>query len=303
MSSCFEMKPMSIAHQTYTSFRDKWENNPDLAFAMTQREGSEIHQWILNRNGFADGAAMRSYLKGRSRILDAGCGNGRVTALLHTYSTQFTQIVGVDLAAADIACRNLEGLSRVRVEKGDLLEDLSHLGQFDFIYCQEVLHHTQDPKAAFLNLVSLLVPSGEIAIYVYKVKAPAREFVDDHVRKAISDLDYSDAIKSMEQITELGRALSEVRRSVKVPAVDVLGIESGEYDIQRLFYHFFCKCFWNPELSFEANVAINYDWYHPQLCTRHTLTEIRGWFTDARLDIQQEHVDPYGITMRGRKPA
>jgi len=75
---------MSTAEQTFTSFRDKWENNPDLAFAMTQREGSEIHSWILNRNGFADSEALRAYLADKKRVLDAGCGNGRVTALLHT---------------------------------------------------------------------------------------------------------------------------------------------------------------------------------------------------------------------------
>jgi SAM-dependent methyltransferase len=294
---------MNTAAQTFTSFRDKWENNPDLAFAMTQREGSEIHSWILNRNGFADSAALRTYLASKKRVLDAGCGNGRVTALLHTHAAESTQIVGVDLTAADVARRNLEGLPRVRIEQGDLLQDLSHLGQFDFVYCQEVLHHTRDPKAAFLNLTQLLEPGGEIAIYVYKVKAPAREFVDDHVRDAISNLEYKDAMKAMEQITELGRVLSDLRTSVKVPAVDVLGIDAGEYDVQRLLYNFFCKCFWNPELSFEANVAINYDWYHPQLCTRHTAPEIRGWFVDAGLELRQEHVDPYGITMRGRKPS
>jgi SAM-dependent methyltransferase len=294
---------MSTASQTFTSFKDKWENNPDLAFAMTQREGSEIHDWIVNRNGFADAGELRAYLAGKKRILDAGCGNGRVTALLHTNSGPTAQVVGVDLTAADVARRNLEGLPRLRIEQGDLLGDLSALGTFDFIYCQEVLHHTRDPKGAFVNLTGLLEPGGEIAIYVYKVKAPAREFVDDYVRRAISGLPYADAMKAMEQITELGRVLSDVQGKVKVPAVDVLGIEAGEYEVQRFLYHFFCKCFWNADLSFEANVAINYDWYHPQLCTRHTVQEVREWFRDAGLAVNHEHVDPYGITMRGRKPA
>lgn len=292
---------MSTASQTFTSFRDKWENNPDLAFAMTQREGSDIYNWILGRNGFKDAAALRAYLAGKRRVLDAGCGNGRVTALLHNHTGEGTEVVGVDLTAAEVARKNLEGNPRIRVEQGDLLEDLSRLGKFDFIYCQEVLHHTRDPQGGFRNLTTLLEPGGEIAIYVYKVKAPAREFVDDYVRNAISGLEYGKAMKAMEQLTELGRVLSETGGKVTVPAVDVLGIEAGEYDVQRFLYHFFCKCFWNPELSFEANVAINYDWYHPQLCTRHTPSEIRGWFEQAGLTVNHEHVDPYGITMRGRK--
>ena len=39
----------TISAQTKTSFRDKWVNNPDLAFAETVREGSDIFNWILNR--------------------------------------------------------------------------------------------------------------------------------------------------------------------------------------------------------------------------------------------------------------
>ena len=103
------------------------------------------------------------------------------------------------------------------------------------------------------------------------------------------------------QITELGRALSESGHKVKVPSVDLLGIEAGEYDTQRFVYHFFMKCFWNPALSFDENVAINYDWYHPQLASRHTSQEVEGWFRDAGLETTHRCVDPYGITMRGAR--
>ncbi len=50
----------------------------------------------------------------------------------------------------------------------DMLGDLAPLGEFDLIYCQEVLHHTADPAAAFRNLVGRLRPGGELAIYVYR---------------------------------------------------------------------------------------------------------------------------------------
>ena len=79
----------------------------------------------------------------------------------------------------------------------------------------------------------------------------------------------------------------------------MLGIQAGTYDVQRLIYHFFAKCFWNPEMDFESNAAINFDWYHPQLCTRHTLEEVEGWFARARLHIVHRCVDHYGITVRG----
>jgi len=287
---------------TKQSFSDKWSHNERLAFEETLREGSEIQKWILARNGFQSKADLVSHLQNRRRILDAGCGNGRVTALLRECSSpEWTQIVAIDLVAAEVASRNLSTYRNIEVREGDLLSNLSSLGRFDFIYCQEVLHHTADPQRAFTNVCSLLEPGGEIAIYVYKRKAPVREFVDDYVRGKIAPLNYEEAIKASRDITELGRILAELNCKVQVPGVPVLGIEAGEYDLQRFLYHFFMKCFWNPSLSYDENVAINYDWYHPQLCSRHTSDEVRQWFQRAGLTVAHEYVDCYGITMRGRR--
>jgi SAM-dependent methyltransferase len=285
---------------TKQSFLDKWTHNEALAFGETLREGSEIQNWILTRNGFLSRTELASFLEGKRRILDAGCGNGRVTALLRECSPA-AEIVGIDAVSAEIASRNLSSYKNVRVLSKDLLSDLRDLGQFDFIYCQEVLHHTADPQRAFSNLAALLDPGGELAVYVYRKKAPAREFNDDYIRERISGLSYEEAMAVCRQITAFGKAVAEKNVTVQVPAVDVLEIPAGEYSAQRLIYHFFMKCFWNSNLSFEENAAINYDWYHPQLSSRHTLEEVRTWFSDLKLDIIHECVDFYGITVRGRR--
>ena len=287
--------------QTLCSFRDKWEQNRNLAFSETLKEGSDIFTWILNRNGLSCAAEFERWLFPRTRILDAGCGNGRVTALINKYAQPAAEIIAIDLTAAEVARDNLANIDRITVHKKDLLEDLSDLGYFDLIYCQEVLHHTSNPLGAFLNLCRQLKRKGEIAVYVYKRKAPIREFADDCVRDRISSLPYEQAMSAMREITELGKALSDFSMKIKVPDVKVLEIPAGEYDIQRLIYHFFLKCFWNPALSFEENAAINYDWYHPQLCSRHTLEEVLGWYSEAGLHVIHQCVDFYGITVRGVK--
>lgn len=293
---------MSEQTNTKQSFHDKWSKNTDCAFEQTITEGTDIFNWILTRNGFADSAQLKDFLSRKKRILDAGCGNGRVTALLRKYSDEAnTEVVGIDLVAADIARQNLRNAKNMRFAAKDLLGDLRDLGSFDFIYCQEVLHHTSDPEGAFSNLASLLESDGEIAIYVYKQKAPVREFVDDYVRNKIAELPYEEAYKACEQITALGKALADAKIRIEVPNVDVLEIKGGEYDLQRFVYHFFMKCFWNDELSMNDNVVINYDWYHPQLCSRHTIEEVREWFRKNDLHIVQECVDFYGITVRGKK--
>jgi SAM-dependent methyltransferase len=285
---------------TAQSFRDKWEKNIQAFYAETLRSGSDTQNWILARNGFSSADEFSSHLSDRRRILDAGCGNGRVTALLRNLAPEVAEIVGIDLVAADVARENFKDVPRTHFETCDLTTNLSSLGQFDFIYCQEVLHHTADPVRSFNNLRELLSPNGELAIYVYKEKAPAREFVDDYVRDQISGMSYKEAMAHSAQITDFGRALAEANLKVKVPQVDVLGIEAGEYDLQRLLYHFFAKCYWNPDVSYEENVLVNYDWYHPQVSTRHTLQEVETWFDQAGLKIEHRCVDFYGITVRGR---
>jgi SAM-dependent methyltransferase len=294
-----------MASNTDRSFLDKWQENKSLVFEETLDPNTDIHRWIVTRNGFVDDADWSRHLRDKRRILDAGCGNGRVTALLRSLSDPAgTEVVGFDKVSAAIARENLRATSNLAIYEGDLLGDLSFLGTFDFIYCQEVLHHTSDPARAFANLSRLLAPAGEIAIYVYKKKAPTREFVDDYVRTQIASLPYDQAIQACEQITQLGKALSELNVTFHSPRVDALEIVEGDYDLQRFIYHFFMKCFWNPSLSFKDNAVINYDWYHPQLCSRHTMPEVLEWFAAAGLTVAYSGEDFYGITVRGvRSPA
>ena len=143
---------------TLQSFRDKWEKNMNAFYAEALREGSDTQHWIIGRNGFGSLVELKNYLAATKRILDAGCGNGRVTALLRMLAPEHTEIVGIDLVGADVARENFKDISLTHFETRDLLGDLSGLGSFDFIYRQEVLHHTTDPERAFRNVSSLLAP-------------------------------------------------------------------------------------------------------------------------------------------------
>lgn len=286
-------------NQTHGSFKAKWENNQESFYSDLLNQGSEITQWVLKRNGFTSFTDFKAYLDTKSSILDAGCGNGRVTNLMAGLTSK--PITGIDFSSYEVASRNLSSYSHVKVKQANLLEDLSHVGKFDFIYCQEVLHHTGDAHKSFKNLVNILLPGGDIAIYVYKQKAPVREFVDDLIRDKIKELSYQDATKICEGITELGKVLSQLNQKVTVPDIEVLGIKSGTYDLQRFIYHYFMKCFWNPGLTKSENVTINYDWYHPEDCTRHTMEEVKGWFQSAKLEVTKATEDEYGLTVWGRK--
>ena len=95
------------------SFSDKWQQNKTLAFSETLREGSDVFNWIITRNGFSCSVDFSKYLSSKRHILDAGCGNGRVTALLHSYAHHEANLVGIDLTSAEVAAENLSHLDRV----------------------------------------------------------------------------------------------------------------------------------------------------------------------------------------------
>ena len=288
--------------QTKYSFGEKWRSSADFHTGGLAAFDSDTINWVVTRNGFGTVERFAEYLDQFNSILDAGCGNGRILGLFCDLLGDNHQYFGVDLAAAEVARKNLESKG-VKVFEGDLTNSstLDPIPRPEFIYCQEVLHHTSDPALSFKNLVDLLASGGEIAIYVYKQKAPVREFTDDYVRSLISDMSHDEAMELTRDFAEFGKALSNVNASVEVPDLRLLGIEAGSYPIQRLLYHFFVKCYWNPELSDEDNNMINFDWYHPSLCSRHTLEEVLDWFSINELEVVHSYVDEYGITVRGKK--
>lgn len=293
---------MNKTSQTRYSFAEKWSASAEFQTGGEKGFDSDTLGWIVSRNGFSSLADFGTHLSRFRTILDAGCGNGRILGLIADVVNSETSLIGLDFAAAEIARKNLG--NRVKeIFAVDLMDasSLSVIPRPDFIYCQEVLHHTSNPERSFLNLVDILLPGGEIAIYVYKKKSPVREFTDDFVRERIKSLDSTEAMRQASQFAQLGKVLSELDVEFDVAAVEALEIPAGRYTIQRFLYNFFAKCYWNPELSVEHNNMINFDWYHPSLCSRHTLVEVHGWFKSADLTVIHSHVDEYGITMRGVK--
>ena len=73
----------------------------------------------------------------------------------------------------------IEGTSFVQA---DVLDLPFRPESFDAIFSEGVLHHTPSTEAAFQALVPLLRPGGELLFYVYRRKAPLREFADDYIR-------------------------------------------------------------------------------------------------------------------------
>jgi ubiquinone/menaquinone biosynthesis C-methylase UbiE len=282
--------------QTVQSFGQKWAKH------QYYREHTRdfYTDWYLQRYGFVDRAGLRRALEDVRFALDAGTGSGRDAA-------NFAELSDATVYAADTS-REALGVARREVTNPRVAfvqADLNHLPFpdefFDFISCDQVIHHTPDPRTTFENLRRKLRTGGTICCYVYKKKAVLREFTDDYVRDQIRDLSLDQAMRVCDGITHLGQALARLNVDIEIEQdIPVLGIRKGKMDLQRFFHWNIMKCFWNDEFDFFTNHIVNVDWYHPEHCFRYEPETFRAWF-DHGWNVQAWDVQHAGISCRARK--
>lgn len=279
--------------RTERSFSAKWRKARDYR----SKTGNFYTAWYLQRYGFKDLRSLRSFLAGKRFILDAGTGTGRDSNLYTENSS--AQVFGIDISEGiHIAYRDLRGTNNLHLLRADLTELPFAAGFFDFIACDQVLHHTPDPKESLHRLLRCLAKGGHILFYVYRKKGPIREFSDDYLRQATTEMSEEDCYRFAQTMTRFGRALSDLRVKIRVPEdIPNLDLKAGSYDLQRFFHWNVFKCFWNDSFDYNSNVIINFDWYHPKHAHRYTEKEIRGWCRDAGLRIVHFDVIESGISV------
>ena len=268
--------------QTNSAFSEKWST-------LESAGSSNVEQfqkgWLLDLYGFGTEKSLEAFLATRTVILDAGCGLGGKSAWLATLAPGAI-VFGVDYSeAANIAAERYRDVPNLFFIRGDIADLPFKPGVVDFILCDQVIHHTQNPRQTFAHLSSLLSADGRFACYVYAKKALPRELIDDYFRQATLDLSHEDLWAFSGQMTQLGKALSDLNLTFVAPEIPVLGIKGGEYDIQRFIYWNFLKCFYRPDWSKAENDACNFDWYAPSNAARYTPEDIRGWVQELRLRI------------------
>ena len=219
-------------------------------------------------------------------VLEVGIGSGSSSRLWASHSKEFH---GVDISKAvyrvPLNLKNLKTnliLSQADINKLPYLDE-----SFDVIVSNGVFHHTPNTKLSLKNSLKKLKIGGFCIFYIYNTKSPIREFSDDYVRSKISDLSYDEAWNKIKSLTDFGKLLHEKNIQITIPFdLDLFGIKTGTYDLQRLIYDHFFKCFWNESWGYDHSNLVNVDWYHPKYCWRHTEDEIRSWCSDFNLDIE-----------------
>jgi ubiquinone/menaquinone biosynthesis C-methylase UbiE/uncharacterized protein YbaR (Trm112 family) len=285
--------------RTEDAFSAKWRHHHENHHAKDWIEFQT--KWFLERYEWESLDKFNDFLNTKTKILDAGTGIGNSAKLLSTNPD--SQVFALDASQSiEFAYKKYGKLPNVHFLQADLRQLPFRRQFFDFIYSDQVLHHTKNTGTSFKYLTKFLTDEGHISIYVYKKKAPIREYVDDFIRKITTNMTVNECLEFSKDMTYLGKALSEVKRKIVIPRdIPILGVKAGTYDVQRFVYWHFLKCFWDESGNFERSVGVNFDWYYPKFAYRHTPAEVRKWFRDTKIKILTFNEVESGISVTGKK--
>ena len=269
--------------QTNEVFSDKWVKY-DKEDLDEQKKLFEFQKkWYLKLYGFTDEKELRTYLCKKKIILDAGCGLGYKAKWFADLSPD-SIVIGMDYSDASyVAAKNYVDTPNLFFVRGDIGNTKIKSSTIDYVSCDQVIHHTENPEKTMIELSRILSSGGELAVYVYAKKALPRELLDDYFRSKTKEISKEDMWKLSEQLTELGRRLTELKINIDVPEIPLLGIKGGEIDLQRFIYWNFIKCFWSEELGKETSLSTNFDWYAPSNALRYSKNEFVQMVVNANL--------------------
>ena len=287
--------------QTAAAFGFKWQQREsfesETVLRLTREHVTDRYGQIATADWWADSGP-------NPLVIDAGCGAGLTALAMLEPIFPRIHYLGIDISdAVDVAAERFRerGLPAafMQADYTDLpLPD----GIAMFVLAEGTLHHTDDTRNAFHKVARLVAPGGRFGFYVYRRKAPIREFTDDYIRERFQKMTPEQAWEAMKPLTRLGIALGELGVEIEVPEdIELLGIPAGRHDVQRLFYWYVCKAYHRPEFTFEENNHVNYDWFAPTNAHRHTEQELHTWCEEAGLSIEREVVQPAGITIVARR--
>jgi SAM-dependent methyltransferase len=136
------------------------------------------HWWYRGRLRIVRREVEQLGLPRGARILDAGCGSGRVLDEL----ARFGDVVGVDLSPSAVAAAWARGHSVAKARVEELPFDDA---TFDLVTCLDVIEHTPDDVRALRELVRVTRPGGHLLVTApaYQSLWSAHDVRNEHYRR------------------------------------------------------------------------------------------------------------------------
>ncbi len=167
--------------------------------------------WFLERFQWKTLDSFNKFLLTKHHILDAGTGLGNSANFLSTNKQAL--VFAIDASeSVDFAYKKYGAASNIHFLQADLRQLPFKKSFFDFVYSDQVLHHTKNTETSFKYLTKFLKKVGYISIYVYNKKAPIREFADDYIRSKTTKMSVNDCVEFSKDMTILGKSLSGLKK-------------------------------------------------------------------------------------------
>jgi 2-polyprenyl-3-methyl-5-hydroxy-6-metoxy-1,4-benzoquinol methylase len=103
----------------------------------------------------------RAIGEGRRRILDVGCGSGRLLSMLREHGAPAWELEGIDVGEDAVRRCRAKGFraEATRIEAFEAAD-----GAFDAVILMQILEHLDDPRGALARLSALLRPGGVLVL-------------------------------------------------------------------------------------------------------------------------------------------
>ena len=288
--------------QTESTFGYKWKMRE---FYENEEIKVKQREWLIQRYCGGDENKFNEWLSGGGKIImDAGCGSGYSGMIFWGDYLKDNLYLGVDISEAIEVAKERFREAGLPGEflKVSVLDLPVPDNSLDIIFSEGVLHHTDSTERSIKYLTTKLKKDGLFMFYVYVKKAPIREFTDDYIREQLAKMNNDEAWEALMPLTKLGKALADLNTEIDVPEdIPYLGIKKGKIDIQRFFYWYICKMWVRPEVNLNEMNIVNFDWFRPLNCQRHTPEEVREFCGKAGLEITHMDVQESGITVVAKK--
>lgn len=157
--------PIPTDRRSNDSFSLQWQNHADHDKTWFKDD------LALRRDEFLQSLDVEPAALSGRLVLDAGCGNGRLTGVVTTYGAE---VVGMDLSSsverAQAGRRRTAGERApfVHYIQGNVLEPPLAHAAFDFVHSSGVIHHTPDPEGALRALLQRTRHRGKLYIQLYR---------------------------------------------------------------------------------------------------------------------------------------
>jgi SAM-dependent methyltransferase len=245
--------------RTLAAFERQWRSYGRLRRLFGKDSAAMARNLVGARMGTRIDAA---WYRGK-RVLDAGCGHGRY---LTAFADLGADVVGLDAGRGP----ELAGVAlddrRITLVQGSVLRLPFRDASFDLVFSDGVVHHTPDPRAAFLELARVVKPGGALYVWVYPREGALRETVSGTVRTLTTRLP-GPAVRA------LCFALAPLTLAVR------------SYSKTQFGRATWAEC-----------AQVVHDWLAPPLQSHHEWDEVAGWARAAGLADLERLPIPVGIT-------